>query len=414
MEVSKGRMSRWPEKNEALHKKLHTKPKPLRYKPMPVSEALKQINSYIKVAIDLGTYSFLANEKNVARHIIELEHAIDETAYQLLIHVSLTIGHNVEKAMASLPLYVFVASIDKVTDSFKDLAYLSLMGYSPSNKVYQYYTYLTDVLTLSIEGSYLKGKTIKWVGEEYAIEPIAILRSGLWNLIPEEEVTIEDKDIVYITGVKENINEFLEALGKKPEEGVKPSEDILSIISDIDSMIDIVKLLNDLAHYQLKSQDPLMVDEVMEIEMFVDTLRLRLSEKLMDTPSLDNKDKFALMSLVTRLEDVTDSLTYSFTMPAKDEYREVIAKIIESSGEKVKSITVTENSVAVSKLMEELEEFGASVLAIRKGAEWVAVTPYNLNKLVVNPNDVVLVLYPAVLEDDVIDFMKKYNSNLAK
>ncbi len=405
-------MSRWPKRNEDLHRKLHVKPKPLRYEPIPVSEALKAMNSYVKTAVELGTHSFLANERTIAMHIIELEHAIDNTAYQLLIHASLTVGHNIEKAMGSLPLYIYVAGIDKITDAFKDLAYLSLMGYSPSEELYKYYIFLSDVITSRIEGSVLKGKEIGWLKEEFAVEPIAILRGSNWILIPQEAEIIRAGDKVYMTGIKENINELLEAFHQQTVTGTEPPEDIEGIMSDIDSMIDIVKLLNDLAHYQLKAQDPQMVEEVMEIEMFMDSLRLRVSEKIMDTRSLDNKDKFALLSLVTRLEDVTDAMTYSLTLPAKDEYKEILSRIVEASGEKVKSFHVNK-VIPIVKLSEDLEEFGAAVLAVRKGNEWVAVTPYNIGKLKAEPNDSVLLMYPAVLEEDVLEYMSKH-SNEAK
>ncbi len=402
-------MSRWPRQNEELHKQLHLKHKPLRYEPITVTEALHSLNLYLKTIVELGTYSYLSGEDLVARHIIELENIIDNTAYQLLMHASLTVGHNISKALSSLPIYIYVLGVDKITDAFKDLAFLSLMGYRPSREIYNYYVYLSDVIRAKIQGEKLANKTIGWIEEEFAVDPIAILRNSSWILIPSEKEVIRPGDTVYVSGVKENVNELLSNLGLKGVWGVKPPDEVRAIISHIDSMIDIVNLLNDLAHYQLKSQDPEMIEEVMEIEMFFDKLRLKVSELVMDASSLEAKDKFALITLVTRLEDVTDAFAYALTLPAKDEYKEVLSRIVEGSGERVR-LFYTAVKVPISKLADELEDLGAEVLAVRKGGDWVAVTPYNIGKLTAEPGDAVLIMYPIVLEDDLMNFMRKYSS----
>ncbi len=402
-------MNSWPRSNEELHKELHFKPEPLRYEPIPVSKALGEMNSYVNVAIDLGTYSFLSEERFIAKHMIELEHTLDSTAYQILAHVALTVGGDIDKALGSIPLYVYVAGIDKITDSLKDLAYLSLMGYSPSQKLYKYFIFLGDVLTSSIDGRLLYEKSVGWINEEFAVEAIAILRSGKWILMPGEDLKISFKDKVYVTGIKENVNDLLTSLGLPPITGVEPPSSVKAILADIDSMIDIVKLLNDLVHYQLKAQDPSMVEEVMEIEMFVDTLRLRISKNIMESAEFSSKDKFSLLTLVTRLEDITDAMTYSLTLPAKDIYRDVLSQIVESSCEKVKSFKLGKD-VSISELQERLEDVGATVIAVKKKEEWIAVTPYNISRLKASAGDSILLLYPRALEGDVQAYMGKYTA----
>jgi len=401
-------MSSWPKINEELHKKLHFKPKTPKYEPVTVSEALAEMNAYVNAVIDLGTYAFLAGESSISKHMIELEHMLDNIAYQILAHVSLTVGHDVDKAMGAIPLYIYVSGIDKITDSFKDLAYLSLMGYSPSKQLYSYYVYLSDVITSTLNSNLFNGKTIGWVKEEFAVEPIALLRGNKWILIPNDETVLHPRDTVYVTGVKENINDLMKEIGLPQIEGVEPPEDIKEIMSSLDSMIDIVKLLNDLAHYQLKAQDPSMIEEVMEIEMFVDTLRLKISEKIMRTEVLDARNKFSLISLVTRLEDVTDAVTYTLTLPAKDVYRDVLSQIVESTGERVRSFTINKG-VNIKDFQDKLEDLDASILAVKKEGEWIAITPYNMGKLSANPGDSLLIMYPQVLEEDVLDLMKGYS-----
>jgi len=406
-------MSSWPKINEELHKRLHFKPKYPKYEPITVSESLAEMNAYVNAVIDLGTYAFLSGENTISKHMIELEHMLDNIAYQILAHVSLTVGHDIDKAIGAIPIYIYVSGIDKITDSFKDLAYLSLMGYSPSRQLYSYYIHLSDVITSTLGGRLFTGKTVSWMKEEFAVEPIALLRGRKWILIPNDNTSFQQSDRIYVTGVKENINDLMRYAGLPQIEGLNPPKDIEEIMSSIDSMIDIVKLLNDLAHYQLKAQDPSMVEEVMEIEMFVDTLRLKTSEKIMDTDILDPKNKFCLISLVTRLEDVTDAVTYTLTLPAKDVYKDVLSQIVESTGEKVRSFIASKN-LNIKEFQDRLEDLDASILAVKKGSEWVAVTPYNMGKLLARPGDSLLIMYPQVLEEDVLDIMRSCSRIVAE
>ena len=401
-------MSQGPHVSGDTHRMLHVKPKPFKYEPISVSEALRELSLYLKTVVELGTYSFLSSERSIARHIIELESAVDSTAYQLLIHAALTVGRNVSKAIGALPLYIYVSGADKVTDAFKDLAYLSISGYGPTQEIYRYYVYLSDVVTAKVKGrGWIVGKSVGYVKEEYAVEPIAILREGRWILIPPEEVVIKEGDRLYVNGVKENINDLLKSLSKPELIGEEPPPEVKDIMTHIDSMIDIIYLLNDLAHYQMKAQDPEMVEEVMEIECFFDSLRLKVSDLIMKSEVLSSRNKYALLMLTTRLEDITDAIAYSITLPAKDEYREVLSEIVESGGERVRLFRLARRA-EVSRLAEELEDLGASVLAVRKGDEWIAITPYNIRRVVANPGDDVLIMYPIVLEDELMEFMSKY------
>lgn len=384
---------------ERLHKELHSKPLIPQYTPTSVIESLKTLNRYLKSAMSLGIYSFISSDTLAARHIINLEKEIDGLAYQILIHTSLTVGRNVHKALGALPLYMYLVGIDKITDSFKDLAYLTLTEFSPQSDIYKYFVSVSDILTTRFTYKKEKEWTIEDLVSEYAVDIIAILRGGRWLLSPSLDIRLHEEDAVYISGLKGNVNDLLRDMNIEMIEGKIPPPEVEQLMKDIDSMTDIINLLNDLAHYQLQSQDPMMVDEVLEMEMFVDTLRLRLSENIMSTKELSQRDKFALLMLVTRLEDIADAITYSVTLPAKDEYRDVLSKIIEAAPEKM-SIFQATKEIDMNKMLVELEDLGARLLAIKRGKEWIAVTPYNIEKLEISEGDVLLIMHPSVLEED--------------
>ncbi len=389
---------------EEIHKYLHIKPELPQYEPLAASEALKKISLYISTALNLGVYSFIATDRSVARHIVGFERVIDGLAYQVLIHTSLSVGLNVRKAVGIVPVVSYLHNLDKITDALKDLAYLTLTGYSPSKEVASYYNYVTDVLTAKVKGKYVEGKTINEISEEYAVDIIAMLRSGEWLVPPPPDLRVEVGDRLYVNGFKENVIEFLEGLGIKKIEHLKPPQEVEDIIRGIDSFADMVYLLNDLAHYQLRAQDPGLVEEVFEMEIFVDSLRLKLSESLLKSP-LSDGDKFALLTLVTRLEDIADAVTDSIALPTRDEYREVLSKIIESGVDVAKSVKV-KKPVKVDTLIKEIDDFDAKVLAIRRGREWIAVTPFNSSRLSVSEGDFILMMFPAVLEDELMQKLK--------
>jgi len=80
--------------------------------------------------------------------------------------------------------------------------------------------------------------------------------------------------------------------------------------------------------------------------------------------------------------------------------------VVESGGECIKIFRAT-RPLKLVKLVEELEDLGASLLAIRKRSEWIAITPYNVTKIEAQPNDTILVSYNKTLENNVAKLLQK-------
>ncbi len=109
---------------------------------------------------------------------------------------------------------------------------------------------------------------------------------------------------------------------------------------------------------------------------------------------------------MTRIEDISDALTYIIVMPAEEEYREILSSLVEAAGDKI-SIYRASNYVELATVVEILEEIGATVLAVRKEREWIAVTPYNAERLRLEPGDSILVEYEKPLEKRVAEALEK-------
>ena len=367
-----------------LHRRIHAKPKPPTYQPITVTEALHRIKRGLDASVMLGIYSLVAGDHEAAMATIEAERSLDETAYQLMVHVAIAVGRNIEEATKAAPLYTYILAVDKAMDAVKDLASLVIRGYRLSEDVYE------EIMALSsMPVARITGRSLGSVGallDKYGVDVLAVRKGSQWLLDPANDVTIDEGDTVYVWGSKDAVNELLENLGLEPlperEEGR---------LRDLVSSIEILPVMNELAHYQLRAQDPLLADEILELEMFMDELREKNTATVL---SLDKgfEDKFLLLALITRVEDISDALTYIMVMPAEEEYREVLSSLIEA-GEEAIEMFVAGRSVELEALAEALEEFGASILAVRRGREWIAVTPYNLPRLRINSGDTVLVKY---------------------
>jgi len=391
--------------DEEIHKRIHVKPKPPRYEPITVTEALHKLHVYLRTVIELGSYAFLAADKLVANHIIDLENVVDQVAHQLLMHMSLAVGHDINSAPYATPIYMYVFGVDKIVDSYKDLASLVIREVHPNPNIYRQLVATSNVLVARVKGEKIAHRRVKEVCGEYAVEVLAIFREHSWILAPYNEI-IRPKDILYVKGFKENINELLGLIGEKRLSEIKPREDLKKLLSYVDSMIDMLLVFNDLAHYQLKTQDPKLAEELLEMEAFFDDLRIAASKTIIESQELSAIDKLALLTFITRLEDVSDSLTYIIALPAEEEYREVLSTIVESGNERIRIFKVAK-PLKLVKLVEELEDFGASLLAVRKEGEWIAITPYNVTKVEAQPNDTILISYNRMLENDIVKLLQR-------
>ncbi len=391
--------------NSDLHKLIHRKPKPPRYEPITVAEALRRLHLYLHTVIELGAYAFLSSDREASKHIIDLEAIVDEVAYQLLLHMSLAVGHDITGAPYATPIYMYVFGVDKIMDSFKDLASLVLRGLAPSPKIYRGLVAVSDVVVARLPGDRVDGVSIRELCSSYAIEVLALLRRGKWILEPSREV-VASTDIVYVKGFKENVNELLTSVGLRPVPEEPPSASLANVLRQVDSMIDMLLVFNDLAHYQLKAQDPKLAEELLEMEVFFDDLRIEVSRSIIGLGAIGADDRFSLLTLVTRLEDVSDSLTYIIGLPAEEEYRDVLSGLVEAEEERI-SVFKAARRVKLSELADKLEDLGASILAVRRDSEWIAVTPYNISKLECRPGDSILVSYSRTLEDYVVKLLEE-------
>ena len=389
-----------------LHRRIHAKPRPPRYEPVPVRELLQILNKYLRKFVELGTYGYLSKDDVVLLSIVDLEHRLDEYSYQLLLHMSIAVSHDIHDVWKATPIYMYVFSVDKVMDAFKDLASLALHQVHPSPRLQNYVAWVSDVVTAKIRGAKLPYNRFELLRSEYGIDIVAVYRGGDW-VLDTARGEIKKHDVLYVRGPKDNVKQLFIDSGTEFNEGTEPPPRAAQVLRTLDTFLDMVLLLNDLAHYQLLAQDPLLGDELLELESYIDSLRISLVRELIVLEDLDAVDRLALLNLVTRLEDVADALTYITMLPAQDEYRDIIAEIFEASDEKLK-LFIARSSVPVDKLMKLAEDLGIVILAVKRErvGEWVAATPVNIRSLKIDEGDRILVSYSTSIEREVFEQLR--------
>ncbi len=391
-----------------IHRALHAKPSHPRYSTIPVVDALLRLRKYVESGLNLGVYAFTHGDRAAARHVVGLEQAVSDVIYQIIIHTSLSIGHRVEAAVGAMPIYLYASAIDKVVDAVKDLVYLTLMRRHTPPRVGAWLTKVSDKAVAKVPGSAVFEKSVEWVTEEYAVDVLAIMRGdGSWVIAPEDDVVIDDSDVIYVFGHKENVDEMLQRLGVGELTEEEPPPPVRPILEKLDSMIDLVYLLNYLALYQLRAQDPKLAEEILEMEYTLDIMRLSLMDSVTDLEGVEPRCRTALLNLVTRLEDIADAVTSSIAAPAGEEYRDILREVVEEAEEQLWEFIAVKD-FAIRDLAEKLEDVGAEVLAIKKGREWIAVTPFNFGRITVSKGDKVLLLFQEALEDDVAEELKEW------
>ncbi len=359
---------------------------------MTVTETLLRLRRCLESSINLAFYAYVSGDNEAAMGVIDVERIIDEAAYQLIEHVSIAVGRSVEEAAKTIPLYTYVFAVDKVMDALKDLASLVLRGYVLSRDMASRLAASMEEPIAKLPGDRLAGSTVGELLSSYGVDVVAVKRGEEWILDPAGGLVIEPGDTVYVKGAREAVELLLQRLGLPGLGGARGG----GLFRDIALFASMLPIMNELAHYQLRAQDPELAEEILEIEMYMDKLREQLSVRIIES-EMYPVDKFLLTTLVTRIEDISDALTYIIVMPAQEEFKEILSALIESGDDRVVLLRA-EKRLKLSDLVDTLEQLGVRILAVKRGEEWIAAVPQTVRNTVLEPGDYVLAEYEKPVE----------------
>ena len=383
---------------EELHRRLHRRYVEFEIEELSLSEALDRLSKLLDRILDLTFFSYLANDDEAALAVLSMDSEIEKLCLNALARTVLSVGRSYSRAIGSLGVVQFINAIDKAMDYLRDLAFATATGYGVQQDLSRYLPAVTDDIVAVLRINREVSEPIEKLEDRFPVDVIAIRRTSRVELVVNKKTRLRKGDTIYVAGFREGVQDLAKEIGDelKVEE---PSSSLRDVIGGISSSRLLTKLIIDLVFYVARTRSELgLVAEIEEMEMYMDQLcenLLRAIERI-EEPNT----RSSLARLVLRLEDLVDAFTAVIHIPMRDPYREVFDELIERGEERYLRLSV-ERRAKVLDLARALDDYGARIVAIRKPSEWIAVTPFNIYKLDVEPGDAVLILYPTEFDEEV-------------
>ncbi len=390
-----------------IHKKFHTGYLQIerKYRAISLYELLKNVRKMCDAIIDLAYYSYLSKEKETLEHLIWLVKEAKAMIEEATVHVSL-ITRKVKDAKNALALYRYAVAIEKIIDASLDIAYISLSGHNPSEEVVDAIRHLSDEVMVKIVANEKMQLRTNELIERYPIDIILHIRNSKREYFYSNGILKDD--VLYIRGYKSVLNEFLKDFGYEPLREKEIDESLRNVISKIVYLMETNKGLLDIAHVAMISKDESLIKEIDEMESMIDTYHIELLEEIIKKPpTVNNITNLSLLWLVTKLEDITDSIEEIALLSSSDpDIISVFYKLSEAIDEKCMIAEIKKPS-RLQNLQESIKKFGGAILAIKSRGEWIVHTRTSRKDYELAEKDLLLVLYPKEFEEEVIRELEK-------
>jgi len=391
-----------------VHRLFHDKTVKITYQPKPVREVLNSIWLQSDIALDLAFYSYFSGDNDTAMRVLDINKSIDELIGQFIIHTSLAYGRSKEGSYAVLLAYYYASSMDTIVDSVKDIVYMLLTGYKTGIRQENILYYTEGEVIAPFELT--EDVRVIDITDRYPVDVILVINERGWRIAPSLQETIPKGSRIYVRGFKENVYRFLRDKGVEVQEQPLHYREAEPLVKGIIELKEFTRLMVDLAHYTLMEANPGIIQEVEDLEVYVDWKHLQVLDALRECfGRIDSATHLGLTTLLKELEDVADaSNTISHItqmlgeMP--EDYSEVFRKVFETIGEALKTVTV-KKEIHLDKLSLWLRKYGGSILAVKSGQEWIA-HPLAKN-LVLKPGDKIILAHQAEFADEVNTILSK-------
>lgn len=371
------------------------------YKPIPAKDILKEIKNLSELMVNLSYCSIFLGDKDLLREIHHIENRIDELKSILIMQSALATRDRWD-AERLVSILDYLIGVDKLSDAAGDIALLAEMGLFIDIGLENLFlsTSTTLVYSLKIDsGNVLANRSIEEIynsiGEVFDV--IAIRRGKKYYLSPGKEMVIEPGDILFITGLAENIRTLLQKIGRERiEKPIKKVEEgILDLLINIK---DVSELMVDLAYSILFTHSKELADELKNIEETLDRFTYEFKQMVMETNELKSEDKLSLISIADACERIGDAamdLTYSIREGL--EPHPIIKDAIEESDERLALIRIRGRMVGKNIDQLELDKMGIEILAMKKGDNWLIVPP--TTGMTLEEGDILLLRYYSESEE---------------
>ena len=389
------------------------------YVPVSVLDLLKKLKDVSSLMTDLSYYSFLYNNKEIARKVHELEEEIDRLYYLLIMNGTLAVRDR-EDAEAVTGIIQIGNALDMISNAAADIAKIVLDDLAPTEFVKEAFNQAEEIVvsTTIKKESKINGKPISYLDEnDIFVDIIAVkkLDEG-WVIDPPEDFILKAGYTVIARGTEEQIDKFFKANGDEPftirfGEKKETSEPLgKNILLDrIIEMKDKIELMLDLAYSALMLNDTKIAHHVLHFENYFDWLESDyefLVLSLMNQFDLDKSKLVALIRLGVAAESMADGAAKIAEVVARGlKPHPILKRVFNESEEFLTTVEIKQDSPLVGKTVGYLEEkFGVQVVAVGRKNKYFLDTDEDF---VLKGGDIVIIRGFYEARDDLIKSINK-------
>ena len=382
------------------------------YQPSSVLNVLHELTSKTSLQFDLALAAVSISDTVLAKHVLNMEHEIDETINQLFIHTMLS-ARKPKDASDNL-LFIHVGNlVNFISDVSSNVAEIVLEGINPfkdRNNLFLYMHEFIDKAQVS-ENSVLIGKTEEdlQIQQMIGIDIMAIKRGE--EILLGSQHTIETNDLLYLRGPSSNVAIFSELVRgriidlKLAENMLKHSVMLESPIQlrpyeqKLLKIINLTSLMIDLG-FLVQMNPPLGIRETLkEYEIQIDELLKAVQRDILKSFQKDEiteNEALGLMKLSSEFEMCSDAiLTMGLgTRLDKSSMQNVIKEALSTAEDDINMIVVSQKSPYLGKTVHEVEmetEFSGEVFDIELIKRKNKIIPYPPENTKIELDDMIVI-----------------------
>lgn len=389
------------------YRRLRRRPPVVRYRPDSIKNLLENVWKLTNVAIDLSFYAYFARDLDIAMKILDLDKTIGENVGQFVMHNAMAFGRSKKGGYAALLSYYYGSSIDMISDSVKDIVNALLLGHTTKITYNQFLSYAEGEVVakmLAPRDMYAVDLT-----DAYPIDILAVVGDGEVRFMPKRDELIKRGSTLYLRGFRENVLRLLSEFGVECSLETIGQPELEHLVKSLVEIKDYTMLILDLAHYVLMDLSSELMEEIGDLEASLNLKQTEAVNLLKGAAAkIDSETFIGLVRLLRELENIaeaSDNISYIPTLQEElpSIYKELFSKVFESVGEKVRTITVS-RQLNLSAIDYYLRKYGGNVLAVKKGAFWIAY-PF-AREITLAPDDKMIIVYPQEFSEEVEGLLK--------
>lgn len=366
----------------------------LGYKPVSVKDLLKALKNLSGLMVNLSFSAIIFGDKTLAQEVLELENIVDKEDMLLTMQAALA-TRRVEDAERMVSVFKLAEATNMISDSAGDIAKTALSKIQISKDVSYSFLDSEEIIARFVARDTLDLKTIEWLmtASQATADVLAVRRGRRVILEPEPGFALKKGDVVILKGSFEALKAISNVLGIELFAGkISKDSEYKEILGDLIQIRNTALVMVDLAYTSVLTKSEELAEKVVDLEDYVDRMLETFERKVLMSDPLPLDEKLALLHIAMASEGISDAaLKMVQPLLAGLEPHDIIAEVLEETYERISVIEMDEEDEG--KTLSELgySKRGMTVLAIKRGDEWIVMPPYSGFK--VRKGDILMVKY---------------------